>query len=251
MKRKLHVLWMVLAVGFLFAACEKDEDSKQYNTIKGQLTANENMTTADFGELGVNLVKLHDNINPDLVTTKTEDFDIIETVAVKQDGSFAFDSLVNGNYIVALTEGFIFPIDTFVVLPVFGGTTININKPADRVPDENGEKSYLVKYSNNTEYNVTKIMFYYGNNHYKTITASDFNTGQFSILLDKKNNVSFNIEYIKDEKTLYSKHLKFFGILETFDCLQIIGKKRWVVRKGGFWGPHIKVSFEQIAGHVG
>lgn len=239
MKKYLHILFIASVVASSLIACDKDENLGQYNSIAGQLTANENMTAADFGEFGVSLVKLHDNVNPDLVTSKTVDFDIIETAAVKQDGSFAFDSLDNGIYLVALTEGFIFPVDTFVILPLYGGTTFKTNKSVNRVHEENSPKIYDVILTNNIKLELKKILFYYGDEHYKTVDISNLSNvnnsrviggfipgdtsnpvtsinSSFSIMLDKGNDVSFRLEYIKDGETHTTGSIGFFYLKRSY-----------------------------------
>ncbi|SFE71158.1 hypothetical protein SAMN05216283_101815 [Sunxiuqinia elliptica] len=122
MRRFIEVWLVMVAVVFLFSACEKDdEDLSKTNRIEEQLTANENMTADDLGELGVSLLKLHDGVDPKSVTAETDAFDFIETVAVDPDGVFTFSDLPNGNYMIALTEGFVFPDEGLVSLSLTGG----------------------------------------------------------------------------------------------------------------------------------
>ncbi len=138
MRRFIEVLLVMVAVVFLFSACEKDdEDLSQSNTIEGQLTANENMTEADFGELSVNLLKLPDGTDLESITSDTDLGKLIKTIAVNIDGSFAFENLENGNYIIALNEGFSFVNNSFVVVSLTDGMTVKVSKSVDRVPDDN------------------------------------------------------------------------------------------------------------------
>ncbi len=138
MRRFIEVLLVMVTVVFLFSACEKDdEDLSQSNTIEGQLTANENMTEADFGELSVNLLKLPDGTDLESITSDTDFGKLIKTIAVNIDGSFAFENLENGNYIIALNEGFSFVNNSFVVVSLTDGMTVKVSKSVDRVPDDN------------------------------------------------------------------------------------------------------------------
>ncbi len=133
MRRFIEVWLVMIAVVFLFSACEKDdEDLSQANKIEGQLSANENMTEADLGELGVSLVRLHDGVDPKSVNGETGAFDFIETVAVNPDGVFSFSDLPNGNYMIALTEGFVFPDEGLVSLSLTGGMVAELES-SDRL----------------------------------------------------------------------------------------------------------------------
>lgn len=60
MKNNVQILIFLMTISFgAFISCDKDDEGlSQSNRIEGQLTANENMTEADFGELSVNLLKL-------------------------------------------------------------------------------------------------------------------------------------------------------------------------------------------------
>ncbi len=139
MKRNLQILIFLMTISFgAFVSCEKDdEDLSQSNTIEGQLTVNENMTEADFGELSVNLLKLPDGTDLESITSDTDHGKLIKTIVVNTDGSFVFENLENGNYIVALNEGFSFVSDSFIVVYLVDGMTAKVNKSVDRVPDDN------------------------------------------------------------------------------------------------------------------
>lgn len=247
MRRFIEVLLVMVAVVFLFSACEKDdEDLSQANKIEGQLTANENMTADDFGELGVSLIRLHDGVDPKSVNAETDAFDFIETVAVNPDGLFTFSDLPNGNYMIALTEGFVFPDEGLVSFSLTGGMVAELDKSVDRVPEENGTKTYDVKYTNRIGYDVTKLIFYYGETPYETVLASDLSDGHFSITLDKSKDVSFRLEYKKDGEIMVSSPLGFF-FGESSDPQVVVLKyynfeSREYIKKGWFFGHYINLS---------
>ncbi|TDO03980.1 hypothetical protein [Sunxiuqinia elliptica] len=139
MKNNVQILIFLMTISFgAFISCDKDDEGlSQSNTIEGQLIANENMTEADFGELSVNLLKLPDGTDLESITSDTDLGKLIKTIAVNIDGSFAFENLENGNYIIALNEGFSFVNNSFVVVSLTDGMTVKVSKSVDRVPDDN------------------------------------------------------------------------------------------------------------------
>lgn len=136
MKRTISILLVLFTVVFLFPACEKDDDNLS-NTITGQLTANENMTDADLSEVSVSLLKLPDGFDLESITSETDLTDLMKTVPVNADGSFVFENLENGNYILLLSDGFSFASDSFVIVSLADGMTAKVNKSVNRVPDDN------------------------------------------------------------------------------------------------------------------
>lgn len=108
-----------------------------YRTISGVLTAGENVIAEDFSTVNVRLGKLQNDVDLLSATFKTEDFDFVRSTKLNDNGSFAFENLHNGNYIIAPSEGFIFAVDTFAIVTIDGKDIKQLNKTIERSPFEN------------------------------------------------------------------------------------------------------------------
>jgi len=135
--KNLQTLLLILTAALFFTACQKDEAIENYDSISGVLTAGENVTVADFNSIQMVLGKLFDEVDTSPRIFTAEDFDFIRNTDLKADGSFTFENLDNGNYIVTPSEGFIFAIDTFSIVTIDGKTLNHLNKMIERGIPEN------------------------------------------------------------------------------------------------------------------
>lgn len=270
MKNRLQFALLVLLAVFILSGCQKDEtDYELFSAISGKLIPGENVTSSDFSEMVVLLAKLGDGVNPETVTTKTEDMEPIAGSAIKPDGSFAFDSLESGNYVVALSEGFILAPDTFAVLAVDGEQTFSFgNKTVERIPEENffGPTVYTVKYVNNSFLNLETVAidFFVRGEVIKTITPEDIKNKiwgkdkfdvelnmdldpKFSVTLQKKSDGQeftsepmyfFKNTYHLDYETPQNLLVILNGSSGDDDYIRLIVEKSW------FFGHKIEVKGE-------
>lgn len=134
--KNIKTLFIILAAALFFTACEKDESPEAFDTISGVLTAGENITVEDLGGLEIYLGRFHDSVDFSSITFETTAIDSVATKTLNTDGSFVFANLLPGNYGLALEEGYIFSIDTALVVHL--DRDKQINKSVDLCPPENG-----------------------------------------------------------------------------------------------------------------
>jgi len=137
MKKQFQTLLIIFATILFFTACEKDETTEKFDSISGVLTAGENVTAADFSTIRIKMGKLNDDVSPIATSFEMEDFDFIIDTEVKADGSFVFEDLDIGNYVLAPSEGFIFAMDIFAIVTIDGKTLIHLNRTIERGTPEN------------------------------------------------------------------------------------------------------------------
>lgn len=255
MKNKIQLFFMFILVTFVLSSCQEEETEYElYSTVSGKLLPGENFTVDNYGEMQVLLAKLGDDVNPTQVTTKTTEMELIQSSLVSANGTFTFDSLVAGNYVVALSEGFIMAPDTFAVLTVDGEQSFTLeDKTVDRLPAENfwGSQNYLVDYNNNTKgfagdgkykslYELVSIEFYVNGSVIKTVTPDELDdAGKFAVKLDQDDNPQFVLKCkrVEDGEEFTSKKLHFFHsfsgaqqseILFHSDSYQLNVEKSWL-----------------------
>ncbi len=135
--KKLRSLFILLSAVLFFAACQKEEPIENFDRISGVLIAGENVTAADFSSIEMLLFKLFNDVEISPRVFEAEDFDFKRYANVKTDGSFTFENLDKGNYILIPSEGFIFTMDTFAIVTIDGKTLNYLNKTIERGIAEN------------------------------------------------------------------------------------------------------------------
>jgi hypothetical protein len=210
--KKLKTLLILLTATLFFTACEKEESLENYDSISGVLTAGENVSSIDFSDIGIILAKLDDAVSLTSVSTETEEIEIIETITANADGSFSFEDLENGNYLVVISEDFSFADEEFVVAVVDGNTPNKIIRSVNRITINNKPKEYDWKITNYSNYSVSEISFFQNGDLYKTINASQINNNEFSITLDKKKDVTLIVKCLNGENLIISDPGEVFGI---------------------------------------
>lgn len=135
--KNIKTLLIILTASLFFTACQKEEELKNYDTISGVLTAGENVTTEDFSTISIRLGKLQNDVDLLSATFETEDFDFVHSTELNDNGSFIFENLDNGNYIVVPSESFIFAVDTFATVTIDGKTVNQLYRIIERGTPEN------------------------------------------------------------------------------------------------------------------
>ncbi|MFW5755698.1 MAG: carboxypeptidase-like regulatory domain-containing protein [Tangfeifania sp.] len=261
MKNKNLLFFLFILATIILGACQKEETNYEfYSTVSGKLLPGENFTADNYGEMQVLLAKLGEGINPETVTTKTGEMELIQSSLVSADGTFAFDSLEAGNYVVALSEGFIMAPDTFAVLTVDGEQSFTLeDKTVDRLPAENfwGSRIYLVSYNNKTkriaddgklkpQYELVSIEFYVDGSVTKTVTPEELDdAGKFAVKLDQDDNPQFVLKCrrVEDGEEFTSKKLHFF---HSFSGSQQ-SDELFYKKEGFYW---LKVEKNWLFGHI-
>jgi len=194
MKNLKNLLLIVIAI-LGITACEKTEENN-FDTISGVLTPGENVTAEDLNGKSIHLAKLYDTVDPTQLTTDMEEWDYIAETTINVDGSFIFNNLDIGNYVLFFSEEFMFAADTIMVTSLDGNNQALVNKAVDRIIFENMQvgimtdddpgvtKSFDFELHNNADYGNMKILFYQsGELAYDPINLSDISGGDFSIYL--------------------------------------------------------------------
>ncbi len=211
-KNTFKSLLIILSVMLFFTACEKEKNIENFDSISGILSIGENMSNDAITEVGVILAKVGDGIHLSEITTETDEIELIKMAVLNADGSFAFENLEKGNYLIALSEGFSFSNKDFLTAVVDGNTPNLIEQIVDRLEVDNGNKNYNWKIKNLTNYSVSSVSFYYDGQLYKTIDKSMITNGEFSVSLDRKKEVTLRVECLNGEYVLLSNPVEFFGL---------------------------------------
>lgn len=135
--KNIKILLTLFTIILFFAACEKDEITKNYDSISGILSAGENVSAEDLIGLEIYLGRFHDSIDFANITLKTTAIDSVAATTLNADGSFSFDKLAPGNYGLVMKNGFIFSVDTALTINLDGNSESFIQKEIDRLPEEN------------------------------------------------------------------------------------------------------------------
>ncbi|MGQ1889684.1 carboxypeptidase-like regulatory domain-containing protein [Thermophagus sp. OGC60D27] len=263
MYNKVSFFHLFILVSFVLVSCEKDDTSReQFSTISGKLEAGENMITEDFANMQVILAKLGEEVDPEQVTTQTENMELVQTSFVSENGTFVFDSVDAGDYLIALSEGFIMTADTFAVLSVEKGQSVTLeDKIVERQPEENffgGRRLYTVRFKNKTNgfdengnyhkerYPLVSIEFYENVFSLGTITPDQVNDGEFKFKLDpdKKTQFVLKCKDINDGTVFTSEKLDFFHSLgaNQYDDISDYGYYSIAVKKSWLFGHIIELK---------
>ncbi len=142
--KKLELVIILFVVGLLFTSCEKNEEVKCYDSFSGVLMPGENVSVDELAGLTIYLGKLPDGVEPTTLSIESEEIELIQELTLGVDGSFTFNNLVNGNYILLLSEGFTFNQDEFITLNIDGITEPQLIKQNVRriEPDNSLEESW-------------------------------------------------------------------------------------------------------------
>lgn len=210
--KKVQTLVVIIAAVLFFTACEKDEVADK-NFITGTLLAGENMSSTDFAVIGVLLAKVTNGTPLSDVNTETEDIEIIKETSLNPDGSFIFEDLENGNYLIVLYDGFTFANKDFVTVAVDGYSENNINELVNRLTVENGSKNYKWRIKRNSYFTVSEILFYYDGVLHETITPAQISDNEFTVSLDRNKNVTLVVKCLNENGLITSPHAEVFGFL--------------------------------------
>lgn len=135
--KNIKTLLIILTAALFFTACQKEEELKNYDTISGVLTAGENVSSNDFPDINIYLWKLEKEVDLLHINTSIEQKEFIQSGNIGVDGTFAFNDLEKGNFILSLSEGFIFTTDTICLVVVDGATINHLQKTIERASVEN------------------------------------------------------------------------------------------------------------------
>lgn len=135
--KSINIIATILIAALFFTACEKEETPETFDTISGVLTPGENVTAEDLNGINIHLWKLWDDKAPFEITSSIAEMDYLESDTITEDGCFSFNNLENGKYLLSSSLGYMFSIDTFLVVTVDGINKNTLRHAIERVSPDN------------------------------------------------------------------------------------------------------------------
>ncbi len=150
MKNKNTYLLIAISLLLFLVACDKNENAIVYDTISGMLIAGENVSLEELSESNIILAKLDESVDPLLVTTETDQMELMGYADIDTDGSFDFSNLGPGHYVLFFEEKFILSPDTLAIANIGSVDQSDLKFVVDRIIPDNSD-------------DVTYVEFYYSN----------------------------------------------------------------------------------------
>jgi hypothetical protein len=256
MKGKVQIL-MLLCISVFILSCEKEV---KLNRIEGTLSPGTEVTPASLTNIPMVLVKIFDTIDFASVKLEPRYYEQFYSVATIAGGNYSFDSLPDGNYLLACGYGFKFADVDYVPLTASKGSVNQVNKTVNRLPTPNSPETYTVEVQNRTKCVLTGLEFFVNNNStiYRDIFVGQGYPGpQYQycdFILDEQMNPLFRLSLIKHDTLVKTDLHPFFNggwshytVYVGVDSI-LIGdqkyKKTVIMNKGWFFGNWIKVEYD-------
>jgi hypothetical protein len=133
---------MILAALFLLTACQK-EASIRTDTVKGVMTAGQNLSSADLKGILIYLGRFKIGVDMKKDTISSATVDMVQIEALDPNGAFSFSELTPGNYFLGLDGGYAFISDKVYKFMVDGKNEISIQQTINKIPDDNNMSIYM------------------------------------------------------------------------------------------------------------
>jgi hypothetical protein len=234
---------MLMAFTLLFATCKKDE-TINYNSASGQLTAGKTVTALDLKGLKVFLWKVQDGIDITKGTVPLSAIAFKDSMTLGQNGAFAFNNLEKGNYLLNLTDGYLLGTKKMSVITIDGKTENRITLSVEKAAAENVDaypypagRSLVGKnikrhrfdfysHSPSVIFEIASVIVYEGSTVLQNIKIYNYNFG-FDIDLDENSDIYvmitvFWFEY--SEAYLTTKKLHWNHMDGDYDILRYDGQ---------------------------
>lgn len=127
---------MLMALVLLVVTCKKEEPIN-YNSASGQLTAGKALTALDLKGLKIFLWKVQDGVDISKGSAPLSAIAFKDSMTLGQDGTFAFNNLEKGNYLLNLTAGYLLGTKKMSVITIDGKTENRITLSVERAAAEN------------------------------------------------------------------------------------------------------------------
>ena len=150
-------LLVLLCLSLLLWNCEKQV---RYNRIEGTLTPGMDISQTGLDSIPVVLARIYDTIDFSKATFKPGDFDDYTSTVTDAAGFYHFDSLPDGNYVIACGRGFKFTDVDFAKIEASKGAIYQVNKSVNRLASSNGFELYVTEVRNQSICKVVKIEFF-------------------------------------------------------------------------------------------
>jgi hypothetical protein len=251
------ILWIFIALCLpvLILSCEKEE---KYNTIEGTLSSGMDMSPTSLGSIPLVLAKIYDTVDFNQASLSAGSFEGYTSTLTDANGFYHFDSLPDGNYLVACGEGFKFVDVDYAKIPATKGSTYQVNKTVNRLASANGPDIYQVEVKNESICKINWIEFFVNGQLQLSrniiVEPGETNTqyGHFEFLLDDTQNPEFQLSAVRNDSVFTTQKVSFFGqaILASTEVEltrynYLIGKdiyvKKIMMMKGWWFGHFIFV----------
>ncbi len=239
-------LLVLLCLSLLLWNCEKQV---RYNRIEGTLTPGLDISQTGLDSIPVVLAKIYDTIDFSKATFTPNDFDGYTSVLTDAGGYYHFDSLPDGNYVIACGNGFKFADVDFAKVSALKGAVYEVNKSVNRLPSSNGFELYVTQVKNESICKIFQIEFFIeGYSQATEIVVEPGNqhaqTSYFNFWLEESNNPSFELSVLRIDSVFKSPRVFFFKTNSTVDLTHYYGwynNQRYtdyVMMTKGFWFGH-------------
>jgi hypothetical protein len=248
----------VLFLALLAWSCEKEA---KFNRIEGTLSPGLDISRSHLDSVPVVMAKIWDTLDFSGVNTDSKNFEEFYAAIPDAGGYFHFDSLPDGNYLVAAGEGFTFADVDYVKVSLSGGSTNQVNKTVNRVPLPNGPTNYFVGVRNETSFDISLLEFfvngislgptdlYMSTEYRECITCHHL--AYYDWVLDPDQNPYFRLSVIRNDTVASTPFIPFFhSIFGVYNCY-LLSYNRWVdgkaqandlyFEKSWFFGHHLRL----------
>jgi hypothetical protein len=253
---------MLIAAVLLVTTCKKDE-TINYNSASGQLTAGKTMTALDLKGLKIFLWKVQEGIDISKGSVPMSAIAFKDSMTLGQDGTFAFNNLENGNYLLNLTDGFLLGTKKMSVLTIDGKTVNRITQSVEKAVAENvdtypypAERGLVGKAIKRHRFNVTQetglkefyiisVVVYEGSTVLHFIQTYSNDWWYFDIDLDEKsdNYVELTaVSLVNPEIGFRTKKLNWNDMSGDGDASMLNGSKYIVTKLSRISNTHIFVK---------
>ena len=259
MKTALQFLIVACLVFFIWS-CEKEV---KLNRIEGTLSAGMDIGQNDLANIPVVMVKIYDSVNFNRAPMGAGCFEDFYSAITNAEGYYYFDSLPDGNYMVACGQGFKFADVDFVKISASRGSVNQVSKSVNRLASSNGIEDYELTVENNSPIRISSIEFFVNNS---SLSSYDISLGAgkskaFDVKLDELQDPTFRLACIKldsmkQDSLFKSEDISFFKYklwgAGFFDLLYSIEREQKVgyiaryeiyikLKKGWWFGHYIEL----------
>ena len=256
-EKNLQIL-ILLCFSLFILSCQKEA---KLNRIEGTISPGMDVVQNDLANIPVVMVKIYDSIDFAKVTLDAGNFENFYTTNPDAAGYYYFDSLPDGNYLVACGEGFKFADVDYAKISATNGSNNQVNKSVNRLAFPNGIESYTVEIKNDSKCRVTHLEFFVdgiSSEKRETLVGpaiyENATYGYFDFYLDKDQHPDFAISLVNKDTLVTSKNITFFdNTTNNYVCLSktyyLVDTKRFsrelTLIKGNFFGHFIIIYDER------
>jgi hypothetical protein len=254
--KKIVQFFIVLCLPVFIWSCEKEV---KLNSIEGKLSPGTEITQDNLANIPMVLVKIYDTIDFATVKLEARNYEEFYSTISNAGGNYSFDSLPDGNYLLACGYGFKFADVDYVPVSASNGSINQVNKTVNRLPSPNSPETYEIEIQNRTFCTIRGIEFFVNN---ASVLTRDIFVGKgyeddqyeyFDFVLDEAQNPAFQLSIMKQDTLVKTSTQPFFTGWWTYYDITV-GNETVVIEgisevkilklyKGWFFGHWIKLEY--------